>query len=32
MASQEKELCDQDEVIADLLGQGWTHKRVVRDL
>ena len=28
MASQEKELSDQDELIADLLGQGWTHQRV----
>jgi FixJ family two-component response regulator len=28
MASEHKELSDQDELIADLLGQGWTHRRV----
>ncbi len=28
MASQHEEMSDQDELIADLLGQGWTHKRV----
>ena len=28
MASQDKEMSDQDELIADLLGQGWTHQRV----
>lgn len=28
MATQERELSDQDEVIADLLGEGWTHQRV----
>lgn len=28
MASQDNEMSDQDELIADLLGQGWTHKRV----
>jgi len=27
MASQDRELSDQDELIADLLGQGWTHRR-----
>ena len=28
MASEHKEMSDQDELIADLLGQGWTHRRV----
>ena len=28
MATEEPELSDQDEVIADLLGEGWTHQRV----
>lgn len=28
MASQHEEMSDQDELIADLLGQGWTHQRV----
>jgi hypothetical protein len=28
MASEHKELSDQDELIADLPGQGWTHRRV----
>jgi len=27
MASQDRELSDEDELIADLLGQGWTHRR-----
>ncbi len=27
MASQDKEMSDQDELIADLLGEGWTHRR-----
>ena len=28
MTSEHKELSDQDELIADLLGQGWTHRSV----
>jgi hypothetical protein len=28
MTSEHKELSDKDELIADLLGQGWTHRRV----
>jgi uncharacterized protein YerC len=28
MATKRTELSDQDELIADLLGQGWTHRRV----
>jgi len=28
MTTEDNELSDQDELIADLLGQGWTHKRV----
>jgi len=28
MASNRTELSDQDELIADLLGQGWTHRRI----
>ena len=28
MPTEHKELSDQDELIADLLGQGWTHHRV----
>jgi hypothetical protein len=28
MATQNKNMSDQDELIADLLGQGWTHRRV----
>ncbi len=27
MASQDKAMSDLDELIADLLGEGWTHKR-----
>jgi hypothetical protein len=28
MTTEDNELSDQDELIADLLGQGWTHQRV----
>jgi hypothetical protein len=28
MATDNREMSDQDELIADLLGQGWTHQRV----
>jgi hypothetical protein len=28
MATEESELSDRDEVVADLLGEGWTHQRV----
>jgi hypothetical protein len=32
MASENKEMSDQDELIADLLGQGWTHRRVANSV
>src|ERR1035441_11012359 len=28
MPAEHEEMSDQDELIADLLGQGWTHRRV----
>jgi hypothetical protein len=28
MATQNKDMSDQNELIAELLGQGWTHQRV----
>jgi hypothetical protein len=28
MATEKRELSDQDELIADLLGQGWTHRMI----